>query len=152
MHPRTPPHSTPSAGMGIPSTHLRRQTQQSTYFLPPLHHSPTTLPSIHQLYPFLLPSGKSQLLHPAPAETPPHSYPNRNTSQSALAPPHEHDITAGSDYEGDTDLLPQRKRRRQALSCTGNIVCCMLFARWLTVLFRYPSFFTPFCFSYALPL
>jgi len=46
---------------------------------------------------------------------------NNALSLHILAPPHDRDGTAGSEYEDDVHRPPKQKRRRQALSCTGNL-------------------------------
>jgi hypothetical protein len=56
------------------------------------------------------------------SETPTHGYnlTQKNAlSLHILAPPRDRDGTAGSEYEDDVHR--KQKRRRQALSCTGNL-------------------------------
>lgn len=97
-------------------------------------HSQTPLPSIRQLHPYLPPAGMSH----SPGLTRPMAM-AEGTSDSNYAPYPPHGLqglshfsptrgdTAGyTVHESEADELdqqgpPKKKRRRQALSCTGNL-------------------------------
>ena len=116
VQPSIPPSSLPHSG-SIPS------------------HSQTPLPSIRQLHPYLPPAGMSH----SPGIPGPMSM-AEGTSDSNYVPyppylrpqgpshfsPTRGDTTGYAVHESEADELeqqgpPKKKRRRQALSCTGNL-------------------------------
>lgn len=102
-----------------------------------LHHHPS-LPSIHQLHPDLPSAGPPSSTHRIATMVPPTAYSSgyehsssgygqcRLQSYRSSAVVLTRHATAHrpaedmSEQEGDTSGPPKKKRRRQALSCTGN--------------------------------
>lgn len=103
------------------------------------HHTQPSLPSIRQLHPYLPPSGMSQHI-PGSTEGSGYGYPpsqsgypvasssnihlgqhdQTSLSMPAQVPQPEHSGRGESEHEGeDQHGPPKKKRRRQALSCTG---------------------------------
>lgn len=118
-----------------PASLKRRRVSPDLSMVPPGQQQPTSLPSIRQLHPYLPPStGGSQSLSP---EIPGYSYPGQSQYspqvQHADAPPshttgasqRDPATLAGESEADDLELQspPKKKRRRQALSCTGDYLC-----------------------------
>ncbi|KAF8062394.1 hypothetical protein FPV67DRAFT_1422018 [Lyophyllum atratum] len=105
-------------------------TPSSSDPIQPSYSSQPSLPSIRQLHPYLPPSGLSQH-HSSSGEGPSYMYPTLSQfvthsslpDQSVLGPRKSSEMF-GVDSDAD-DLEtsrgpPKKKRRRQALSCTGG--------------------------------
>ena len=103
---------------------------------------PTSLPSIRQLHPYLPPSsGVSQSLSP---EIPAYPYsgqspyspqvPHTDAAQSHATGASQRDpaTLAGESEADDLELQspPKKKRRRQALSCTGDYLRAFYFLQF----------------------
>ena len=113
----------------------RRTPPTNEYGIPSAHQSQTSLPSFKQLEPYLRPqpmssdhpssypySGSS---HYAPHTGQQQQQESASSSQIMGAPQRDSALYATGDSEADEagqhrDSPPKKKRRRQALSCTGN--------------------------------
>lgn len=94
--------------------------------MPPGHHQPqpqTTLPSIRQLHPYLSPSSSSAI----PPEATSYSYASApynthltNPGDPSLQMSGHQRFTESEAEDLDHPSPPKKKRRRQALSCTGE--------------------------------
>ena len=124
----------------------RRRTPPTTeYAIPSTHQSQTSLPSFKQLEPYLRPQHMSTTDHPPsyPYAGASHYAPltaqqqqqesSASSSQIMGAPQRESAIYGAGDSEADEAGVhspPKKKRRRQALSCTGDyftlLVWCAL--------------------------
>ena len=120
--------------MSPPSLKRRRASPaEHPSMIPQSAQQPTSLPSIRQLHPYLPPSsGVSQSLSP---EIPAYGYPGPSPYSPMVAhaePPPSHPMGASQRdpaivvNESEADDLelqnpPKKKRRRQALSCTGDL-------------------------------
>lgn len=138
MDPPRPPSATPSSSkrkfaeddIELPS---RRESLLS-------QSSPTSLPSIHELQPFLPPPGprhaqfsgdiRFQPMPPLASEIVGEGSSGRllirDEFAANLSPEQPHLEAGDSDGDGDGDdalRRPKQKRRRQALSCTGQWSC-----------------------------
>jgi hypothetical protein len=131
MHPARASHS-PTGVRNPPQRRLTPSNDPLPSTAP--HHSQTSLPSIRQLHPYLPPSGMSQHLsatgegsssysYPAPPHYASHPGQQDQPASHLSVPPREMEGYGGIDSEAedlDQHGPPKKKRRRQALSCTGN--------------------------------
>ena len=115
----------------------RRTPPTNEYGIPSAHHSQTSLPSFKQLEPFLRPQHISTE-HPSsyPYSGTSHYAPHTGqqqqqesaTSSQVMGVPQRDSATYGAgDSEADEaghNSPPKKKRRRQALSCTGDYFPC----------------------------
>lgn len=117
-----------------PGSLKRRRVSPAAEHLPMVppgqHQQPTSLPSIRQLHPYLPPSsGVSQspeipgYAYPGPSSYSPQvSHSDAAPSHATGAPQRDPAILVGESEAEDLELQnpPKKKRRRQALSCTGD--------------------------------
>ena len=127
------PLSPGSGGGGSGGIKRRRSPPTNEYGIPSAHHSQTSLPSFKQLEPFLRPQPiSSDHPSPYPYSGAPHYVPltgqqqqesSASSSQIMGAPQRDPVIYGAGDSEADEvghQNSPKKKRRRQALSCTGD--------------------------------
>jgi hypothetical protein len=118
-----------------PGSLKRRRVSPAADHLSMVPQQPTSLPSIRQLHPYLPPSaGVSQSLSP---DIPGYPYPGQSqyspqVTHAEAAPSHATGASqrdpatlVGESEADDLELQspPKKKRRRQALSCTGDYLC-----------------------------
>ena len=111
----------------------RRTPPTNEYGIPSAHHSQTSLPSFKQLEPYLRPQHMSSD-HPssypysgtsnyAPLTGQQQQQESATSSQIMGAPQRDSALYGTGDSEADEaghNSPPKKKRRRQALSCTGD--------------------------------
>ena len=128
---RTP--LSPGSGGGAGGVKRRRSPPTNEYGIPSARPSQTSLPSFKQLEPFLRPQPiSSDHPSPYPYSGAPHYVPptgqqqqqeSISPSQIMGAPQRDPAIYGAGDSEADEaghQSPPKKKRRRQALSCTGD--------------------------------
>ncbi|KAF8160026.1 hypothetical protein B0H34DRAFT_655595 [Crassisporium funariophilum] len=131
MDPSRTPHS-PALGK------RRRTTPSNDYMVPLGHQSQTSLPSIRQLHPYLPPSGmpaqhmssdSSGYGYPGPSSQhyAPHLGQPQDTGSSHVMGASQRETGMYGAVDSEADDLdqtnpPKKKRRRQALSCTGDCI------------------------------
>ena len=125
------PSRTPlSPGGGVKR---RRTSPTNEYGIPSAHHSQTSLPSFKQLEPYLRPQHMSsehppsfpysRTSHYAPHTGQQQQQESATSSQIMGAPQRDLATYVAEDSEADEaghQSPPKKKRRRQALSCTGD--------------------------------
>ena len=111
----------------------RRRSPTNDYGIPSAHHSQTSLPSFKQLEPYLRPQHTateppSSYPYSGPSHYAPHAAQQQQqesamSSQVMGALPRDSGIHGAGDSEADEvdRSPPKKKRRRQALSCTGDL-------------------------------
>ena len=139
-----------------------RTPPTNEYGIPSAHHSQTSLPSFKQLEPYLRPQhmpSDPPSSHPyaGASHYSPHTRQQQESatsSQTMGASQRDSGIFGTGDSEPDEvghRSPPKKKRRRQALSCTGDFLFCFFYPpfRWLTVILLGSSF-SPFHVSFSL--
>jgi hypothetical protein len=125
-----------------PGSLKRRRVSPAAEHLPMVppgqHQQPTSLPSIRQLHPYLPPSsGVSQspeisgYAYPGPSSYSPQvSHSDTAPSHVTGAPQRDPAMLVGESEADDLELQspPKKKRRRQALSCTGDYLPSLVFS------------------------
>ena len=123
-----------SRSPGTSGVKRRRTPPTNEYGIPSAHHSQTSLPSFKQLEPFLRPQHMSTE-HPSSypysgaSHYAPHTAQQQQQQESASSsqvmgiPQRDSAVYGAGDSEADEaghQSPPKKKRRRQALSCTGD--------------------------------